>query len=174
MIYLTGIGAHFYLLALLDLFGLMQVQHPEPPPQPGCRPGSPALRSATRLFTLLPTPTTGLLFTIPFGGRKPAKTGAAGRGPGESPLADDPWESPPPRQPTSGPDARSLEEGGLDGYNHLLDLPDESAGFGFWQSLFQPTSPPGNRPSRLLRLCPGRESTYFGFRSAAHARDRDA
>jgi hypothetical protein len=38
-VYLLGIGRQFYLLALLDLFGVMEVEHPSVPVKPWCPAG---------------------------------------------------------------------------------------------------------------------------------------
>src|SRR5262249_42107955 len=52
-VYLRGIGRGFPHAALMDLFGLMAVEHPKQPVQPWCPAGLSHLPFGDALFTLL-------------------------------------------------------------------------------------------------------------------------
>jgi hypothetical protein len=52
-VYLFGIGRSFYLLALMDLFGLLEVQHPPVPVKPWCPAGVTHVPFGDAVFTLL-------------------------------------------------------------------------------------------------------------------------
>jgi hypothetical protein len=53
MVYLPGISRSFYQLALMDLFGIVQVERPEPPVAPWCPAGIKRLPFGDALFTLI-------------------------------------------------------------------------------------------------------------------------
>jgi hypothetical protein len=128
MIYLRGLGRRFYLLALLDLFGLLHVEHPKPPPQRWAPAEITRTPFGDATFTLLADAHYQLLFTMPFGGRGPQDETDD-----EEPTDGETDEAEAPEQADE-----ACEKSLPDRYKHWLDLPDESAGFGFWQPLFQP------------------------------------
>ena len=53
MPYLQGLGRQFYLLALMDLFGLIQVRHAPVPPRPWAPAGFSRTPFGDAVFTLL-------------------------------------------------------------------------------------------------------------------------
>jgi hypothetical protein len=59
-VYLGGIDRAFYQLALMDLFGLLEVEHPGRPVMPWCPAGVKRLPFGNSLFTLL-LPRVGFL-----------------------------------------------------------------------------------------------------------------
>ena len=54
-VYLTGVGRDFYLLALMDLFGLLEVEQPRRPVTPWCPAGVKHVPFGDAVFTLLPS-----------------------------------------------------------------------------------------------------------------------
>ena len=73
-IYLYGIGRGFYLLALMDLFGLVEVDHPPRPVSPWAPAAVRHLPFGDAIFTLMLRPAASLP------GRSPHQAGRRGRG----------------------------------------------------------------------------------------------
>ncbi|MCY2994709.1 MAG: hypothetical protein NTY19_43635 [Planctomycetota bacterium] len=181
MLYLRGLGRQFYLLVLMDLFGLIQMQHAPVPPQPWAPAGFSRTPFGDAVFTLLADQHYRIMF---------ARHGESGDDDEEA----DAWEAPgtsderptatgvlmdEPRERSSAeaggrPDPEHADEtadGEPEDTDRLINPPDETAGFGYWQPLFQPYVPAWQHT--LAAPPPPARTGIFVFRVSVGGARRD-